>query len=86
LTIGAAGPSVRTNPGAIEVSGDRVFGPGGEALARRVLSFAEVRSLALDPPKATAALNYRLANGDTRDLLGRLARVVAEPDAGRNET
>ena len=89
MTIGAAGPSVRAGPGTIEVTDDRVFGPGGEALARRfarrVLSFAEVQSLALDPIKATATLNYRLANGDTRPLLDRLARAVAEPDAGLNE-
>jgi hypothetical protein len=90
LTIGATGPSARAGPGTIEVTDDRVFGPGGEALARRfarrVLSFAEVQSLALDPTKATATLNYRLANGDARTLLGRLARAVAEPDAGLNET
>ena len=90
MTIGATGPSARAGPGTIEVTDDRVFGPGGEALARRfarrVLSFAEVQSLALDPTKATATLNYRLANGDARTLLGRLARAVAEPDAGLNET
>jgi hypothetical protein len=51
-----------------------------------VLSFAEVQSLALDPTKAMATLNYRLANGDARTLLGRLARTVAESDAGLNET
>jgi hypothetical protein len=90
LTIAAAGPSARAGPGTIEVTDDRVFAPGGEALARRfaarVLSFAEVQSLALDPTKAMATLNYRLENGDARTLLGRLARTVAEPDAGLNET
>ena len=89
MTIGA-GPSVRAGPGTIEVTDDLVFGPDGEALARRfarrVLSLAEVQSLALDPTKATATLNYRLARGDTRILLGRLARAVVEPDAGLNET
>jgi hypothetical protein len=88
--MGATGPSARAGPGTIEVTDDRVFGPGGEALARRfarrVLSLAEVQSLALDPIKATAILNYRLASGDARTMLGRLARVVAEPDAGLNET
>jgi hypothetical protein len=90
LTIGAAGPSVRADPGTIEVTDERVFGSGGEALARhfarRVLSFAEVRSLALDPTKATAILNYRLASGDARTLLGQLASAVAEPDADLDET
>jgi hypothetical protein len=89
LTIGAAGPCVRAGPGTFEVTDVRVFGPGGEALARRfarrVLEFDEVRSLALDPVRAIATVNYRLANGDARTLLGRLARAVAEPDAGLNE-
>jgi hypothetical protein len=78
LTIGAAGPSVRAGPGTIEVTDDLVLGPGGEALARRVLLLAEVQSLALDPTKATATLNYRLASGDARTLLGRLARAVVD--------
>ena len=90
MTIGAARPSVRAGPGTIEVTDERVLGPGNEALtqrfARRVLSFPEVRSLALDPIKATATLNYRSANGDAGTLLNRLASAVAEPDAGLNET
>ena len=65
MTIGATGPSVRAGPGTIEVTDERVFGPGNEALAlhfaRRVLSFPEVQLLAFDPAKATATLNYRLA-------------------------
>ena len=89
MTIGAAGPSVRAGPGIIEVTDKRVFGPGNEALAQRfarcVLSFAEVRSLALDRIKATATLNYRSANGDAGTLLNRLASAVAEPNAGLNE-
>src|SRR4029077_4707340 len=83
-------PLVRAGPGTIEVTDERVFGPGNEALAqrfaRRVLSFAEVRSLALDPIKATVTLNYRLANGDAGTLLNRLASAVAEPDADLDET
>ena len=88
MTIGSAGPSVRASPGTIEVTNERVFGPGGETwhgALRRVLSFAEVQSWALDPIKATAVLNYRLANGDTCILLGRLARAIGEPDAGLDE-
>jgi hypothetical protein len=42
--------------------------------------------LALDTARAIATVNYRLANGDAPALLGRLARAVAEPDAGLNET
>jgi len=60
LTAGAARPSVATGPNAFEITNDRVFGPGGEALARRfarrVLAFDEVHSLAFDPDRATATL------------------------------
>jgi len=90
LTLGAARPSVRARPGALEVTDDRVFGPGGEALARRfarrVLSVSEVHSLALDPAGARATLNYRLATGDPGIFLTRLAGTVAAPAAGVDET
>jgi len=68
LTEGAAHPSARASPGTLIVTDDRVFGPGGEALTRRfvqrVLWFDEVRSLALDPSRASATLTYRLVKGD----------------------
>ena len=55
----------RAHPRTFEVSDDWVFGPGSEALARqfarRVLSFNEVHSLAFDPARARATLNYQLA-------------------------
>jgi catechol 2,3-dioxygenase-like lactoylglutathione lyase family enzyme len=81
LTAGAARPSVATGPNAFEITNDRVFGPGGEALARRfarrVLAFDEVHWLGFDPDRATATLNFRLANGDPGMLLTRLAGAVA---------
>jgi len=90
LTTGAARPSVRVHPGTFEVTDDRVFGPGGEVLARRfarrVLEFDEVHSLALDPARATAIVNYRLANGDPGSFLTRLAGAVAGRAAGVKET
>ena len=86
----AARPSVRARPGTIEVTDDRVFGPGGEALARRfarcVLSFAEIQSLSLDPGRAAATLKYQLADCDPGIFLTRLAGAVAGSDAGVNET
>jgi len=89
LTAGAARPSISARPGTFGVTDNRVFGPGGEALARRfaqrVLGFDEVHSLTLDPARATATLNYRLANGDADILLSRLASSVAESNAGINE-
>jgi hypothetical protein len=85
----AARPSVRARRGTFEITDDRVFGPGGEALARhfaaRVLQFDEVRSLAFDPARARATLNYRLANGDPGSFLTRLASTVAGPTAGMRE-
>jgi cation transport ATPase len=90
LTAGAARPSVRAYPGAVEVTDDQVFGPGGETLARRfarqVLAFDEVQSLALDPARARATLNYRLATGEPDSFLTRLANAVGAPEAGVNET
>jgi len=78
LTDGAAEPSARAGPGTLTVADERVFGPGGEALARRVLRFGEVRSLALDPARTRATLTYRLANGDPAELVTRLAEAVAD--------
>jgi len=91
LTTGAARPSARAQPRTFEVTNERIFGPDGEALARRfarrVLSFNEVHSLALDPTRARATLNYQLAaNGDPGIFLARLADAVAAPAADANET
>jgi cation transport ATPase len=90
LTPGAARPIARAGPGTLTVTDDRVFGPGGEVLARgfarRALSFSEVHSLALDPAGARATLNYQLAaTGDPGIFLTRLADAVAAPAADANE-
>jgi cation transport ATPase len=83
-------PSVKTRPGSLEVTDDRVFGPGGKVLARRfagrVLGFDEVRSLALAPSRATATVNYRAASGDLQGFLTRLADAVAGSTADLSET
>ena len=80
MTEGAAHPSARASPGTLTVTDDRVFGPGGEALTRRfaqrVLWFDEVRSLALDPSRASATLTYRLVKGDPTFFMIRLADAV----------
>jgi cation transport ATPase len=81
LTAEAPRPSVRTGPNSFEISDGWVFGRGGETLARRfagrVLAFNEVRSLALDPARGTATVNYRLASSDPGMFLTRLACAVA---------
>ena len=60
MTAAAVRPSVKVCAGTVEVCDYRVFGPGGEALARRfarlVLAFDEISSLVLDPTRATATL------------------------------
>ena len=90
MTAGAARPFVKTRPGIFEVTDQRVFGPGSEALARgfarRVLSFSEVRSLALDPACAKATLHYSLASDAPGSFLLRLADAVAAPAVGLDET
>jgi cation transport ATPase len=89
LTVGATRPSVRARPGTFEVTDDRVFAPGGEALARsfaqRVLAFAEVQSLALDPAAAAAILKYRSDDCDPGVFLTRLAGAIAAPASGVTE-
>ena len=90
MTAGPVRPVVRARPGIFEVTDQRVFGPGGECLARgfarRVLAFGEVRSLALDPARATATLHYRSASDDPNSFLIRLAGAVAAPAVGLDET
>jgi cation transport ATPase len=85
LTARAARPFVRSRPGVLEVSDERVFGLGSAALARRfarrVVGFDEVRSLALDPARGTATLTYRAGNGASGRFLLRLADAVAEDRA-----
>ena len=89
MTTGATRASVRARPGTFEVTDDRVFAPGGEALARRfaqrVLAFAEAQSLALDPAAATAILKYRSDGCDPGIFLSRLAGAIAAPASGVTE-
>jgi hypothetical protein len=89
LSAQGARPSVATGPNTFDITDDRVFGPGGGALARRfarrVLACDEVRSLALDPARAAATVNYPLASGEPGVLLSRLARAIAALAADANE-
>jgi len=89
LTAGPAASSATAGPVTLAVTDDRVFGPRGEALARRfarrVLCFGEVRSLSLDPHRATATLSYRLGGVDSGAFLSRLADAVAGGEEGLDE-
>ena len=88
MTAEAVRPFARASPDSIEITDDRVFGPGGSALARRfarrVLGFDEAHSLALDPARATATLSYRSA-GDPSILVTQLANAVAGSAWAANE-
>ena len=91
MTPGAARPIARAGPGTLTITDGQIFGPGGEALARgfarRVLSFNEVHSLALDPASARATLNYQLAaTGNPGSFLTRLADAVSAPNQDVNVT
>ena len=80
MTDEAAHSVASAGPETLTVVDDRVFGSAGEALARRfarrVLRFDEVRSLALDPSRSSAAVAYHPGNGNPADLVMRLADAV----------
>jgi cation transport ATPase len=81
LTERTADSVARVGPETLTIFDDRVFGPAGEALARRfarcVLRFDEVRSLALDPSRSSATLVYRPRDDDPAAFVTRLADAVA---------
>jgi len=83
--------SLSENPsGTLEITDDRVFGPGSEALARRfaqrVLAFTEIQSLALDPTRARAPKTIDWRPGDPGVFLTQLADAATGPTAEVNET
>ena len=83
MTKEIAAPAAKIGPETLVLVDDRVFGSDGEALARRfarrVLRFAEVRSLALDPSQSSARLHYQLVDGgSTTRFVQRLADAVVE--------
>jgi cation transport ATPase len=83
LTKEVGAPVAKLGPQTLILVDDRVFGPDGEALARRfarrALRFSEVRSLALDPSRSSARLHYQLVDGgSTTRFVQRLADAVVE--------
>ena len=79
-------PRIRFDRDELLIEFASLFGPGGEAQARRftahVFTFPEVRALRLEPGKA--ALRYQAEEAGRKDFLGRLAAALggsgAEPD------
>ena len=83
MTKEIAAPAAKIGPETLVLVDDRVFGSDGEArarrFARRVLRFAEVRSLTLDPSQSSARLHYHLVDGgSTTRFVQRLADAVVE--------
>src|ERR1700730_1568699 len=64
INHGAAQRARARSPSSTIAASGRVGRLSCVASPRRVLRFGEVRSLSLDPARATAALSYRLADGD----------------------
>ncbi len=75
-----AGLSVHSRPGVLTVTDSRLFAAGNEAkaalFARRLLRFADVQSLELDPAQATATLRYRIPPGNPQALVDRFADAL----------
>jgi cation transport ATPase len=88
LTAEAAPPSVRIGPNTFEITDDPVFGRGkvlARRFAKRVLAVDDVKSLTLDPARATAIVNYRSSDRDPSVLLTWLAAAVAASAADARE-
>ena len=75
-----AGPRIQFDREALRIEDGRLFGVGGEHLARcfarRVLIFPEVRSVSIDPHRGTAVVAYQVAESELRDFVARLAAAV----------
>jgi cation transport ATPase len=81
LTDGTTHPVASVGRGTLTIVDEGIFGPLGEAparrFARRVFKFAEVRSVALDPSLSSATLAYHPVNNNPAGLVMRLADAVA---------
>jgi hypothetical protein len=80
LTTPRTRPSAISQPGALTISDPGVFAPGQEArtqlFARRLLRVPELRSLEIDPTRATATLRYRPPLGDAAAVIARFAAAA----------
>nr|WP_294554415.1 hypothetical protein [uncultured Rhodopila sp.] len=77
-------PAAVSQPGSLTVTSPAIFSPGHEGraglFARRVLRVAAVRTLEIDPARATATVRYRhLLTGDDT-VVRRIARAAAQND------
>ncbi len=82
MTELTSGLSVYSRPGMLSVTDPRLFVPGREAsavlFARRLLRFPEVRSIEIDPMRATATVRYDSSPNDQQVFVGRLAGRLGE--------
>jgi cation transport ATPase len=82
--------SVHSRPGLLSVTDPRLFAPGQEACAAsfagRLLRFPEVRSIEIDPARATAAVRYCALASDQQIFVDRLADALACDNDTESET
>jgi cation transport ATPase len=90
LTEPESGLSVHSRPGMLSIADSRLFARGREAcaasFARRLLRISEVRSIEIDPVRATASVRYSSSPGDQQILVGRLADALTSDDDPEFET
>jgi cation transport ATPase len=89
LIQSAPSVSVHSRPGLLSVTDPRLFAPGQEAraasVARRLFRFAEVRSIEIDPSRATAVVRYRASYSDHQIFVCRLADALASDNEPESE-
>ena len=90
MTEPESGLSVHSRPGMLSITDSRLFARGREAcaasFARRLLRISEVRSIEIDPVRATASVRYSSSPGDQQILVGRLADALTSDDDPEFET
>jgi cation transport ATPase len=74
----------------LSVTDPRLFAPGQETsaalFARRLFRLSEVRSIEIDPIRATATVRYNASPGDHQILVDRLADALTSEDDPQPET
>ncbi|MGO9435009.1 MAG: hypothetical protein ACLP00_12070 [Terracidiphilus sp.] len=82
--------SVQSRPGMLSVTDPRLFASGQEACAASfaglLFRLSEVRSIEIDPLRATATVRYSASPGDHETLVNRLADALARNGDPQSET
>lgn len=82
-------PRIRFERDTLHIEFPSLFGPGGEAQARRfvrrVFAFPQVRSVTLEPNLGRASVRYHLAETERKAFLGRLAAAIGGSEEGLDD-